>query len=92
MVSAPYERKNEKTIKNCCPGRQSPYLEINIADLRKVFACTVTYILVQYTTNYTSLHRIFLLNLYTNQPSVSNIKDNDKTVPNFDQHVNYYII
>ena len=43
MVSAPYERQNEKTIK--MPFVPSGlYLEINIADLRKVFACTVTYI------------------------------------------------
>ena len=46
MVSAPYERKKRENNINCRSCRRDLYLEINIADLRKVFACTVTYIYV----------------------------------------------
>ena len=43
MVFAPYERKKRENNINCRSCRRDLYLEINIADLRKVFACTVTY-------------------------------------------------
>ena len=44
MVSAPYERKNGKPMKIAVLAvKAHNYLKINIADLRKVFACTVTY-------------------------------------------------
>ena len=36
-------KKTEKNNKNFRPRHQSLHLEINIADLRKVFMCTVTY-------------------------------------------------
>ena len=39
--------KTENNI-NCRSCRRDLYLEINIADLRKVFVCTVTYILYIY--------------------------------------------